>query len=86
MPGVGTLPVGGIWRKGMNMKRLLVLSLLAVAATGVWLLTGTSERAVANSCAAACHAAHSQCRVAQKGSPACDAQLTQCLKGCAGKK
>ncbi|MBU2582687.1 MAG: hypothetical protein KJ622_13315 [Alphaproteobacteria bacterium] len=37
---------------------------------------------VANSCAAQCRAAHSQCRVQTKGSAACDRQLQSCMRGC----
>lgn len=72
------------------MIRKLGIAVLkaAVAYTGALMATGyfASGTAVANSCASACHAAHNQCRIATKGSPSCDAQLTQCLRGCAGKR
>ncbi len=42
--------------------------------------------AQANACAAACYGQHNQCRMSTKGSPSCDAALTQCLRSCAGKK
>lgn len=41
--------------------------------------------AAANSCADQCRAAHNQCRIQTKGSPSCDAALTQCLRSCTGK-
>jgi hypothetical protein len=47
-------------------------------------LAGGSRDAFANACANACYAKHNQCRITQKGSPACDAQLTRCLRGCGG--
>lgn len=69
------------------MREILMgIVVTAALVLGAWTLLGASDRAAANSCSAACHAAHNQCRIAQKGSPACDTQLTQCLKGCAGKK
>jgi len=37
---------------------------------------------VANSCAAQCRAAHSQCRVKTQGSPSCDRQLQACMQRC----
>ncbi len=45
----------------------------------------SSGSASANQCASACYAAHNQCRVSTKGSPSCDAQLSQCLAGCGRK-
>ncbi len=38
------------------------------------------------SCIAQCRAAHSQCRVATRGSPSCDGQLQGCLNSCLRKK
>lgn len=40
----------------------------------------------ANSCVSGCHAAHSQCRIATKGSSSCDAQLRGCLQGCISRR
>ncbi len=41
--------------------------------------------ATANQCAQQCQAQHNQCRIQTKGSPSCDAALTQCLAACRGK-
>jgi hypothetical protein len=69
------------------MSRIIImLALLVASAAGAGLVSMSSNEAVANSCAASCHAGHNQCRIATKGSPSCDAQLTACLRGCAGKK
>lgn len=43
------------------------------------------NNASANQCASSCYAAHSQCRVASKGSPACDGALSRCLSSCGRK-
>ncbi len=57
-----------------------------VTAAGIGLLLATglvaSGDATANQCASACYAAHNQCRIASKGSPSCDAQLSRCLASC----
>lgn len=65
-------------------KALIAVGLTLALAVG---LLGVSqlivrEDASANQCASACYAAHNQCRVASKGSPSCDAQLSRCLSGC----
>ncbi len=57
---------------------------LAAALLGGYALI-VHEEASANQCASTCYAAHSQCRVASKGSPACDGQLSRCLSGCGRK-
>jgi hypothetical protein len=49
-------------------------------------LTGGCAEAQGNQCAAQCYAQHNQCRIATKGSPSCDAQLTACLRGCASRR
>lgn len=43
------------------------------------------DSASANQCASACYSAHNQCRIANRGSPSCDAQLSRCLAGCGRK-
>ena len=62
------------------MMRGLMAVLLAAAC-----LAPTSL-ASANACAQRCYAQHNQCRMATKGSPACDAQLTSCLRSCSARK
>lgn len=54
--------------------------LLALAAATLAAALGGA--ASANSCASACYDQHNQCRITTKGSPSCDAALTQCLRGC----
>jgi len=44
-----------------------------------------SERAVADSCGAACRNAYNQCRIATKGSSSCEAQFTSCMQRCRSK-
>ena len=39
-----------------------------------------------DSCANACQSQHNQCRVATKGSPACDEARQRCLQACIAKK
>jgi hypothetical protein len=68
-----------------NLAIKLALAGLAIAA-GVLLTMNGSQVAEANSCVASCRAAHSQCRIATKGSPSCDAQLQSCLSGCLTKR
>jgi len=42
---------------------------------------------VQDSCASSCRAQWNQCRIATKGSPACDAQLQACMRAClAGRR
>jgi hypothetical protein len=72
----------------MIMRQAIIAGLLTLAATAA--LLGVSQFVVddtasANQCASACYAAHNQCRVASKGSPSCDAQLSRCLAGCGRK-
>ncbi len=68
----------------MTKRTILVgfatAGLAAVLVAGLALVS--REGASANQCASACYAAHSQCRVASKGSPACDSQLSACLARC----
>lgn len=59
--------------------------LAAVASLLVAALVSRPEPASANQCAQQCQAQHNQCRMQTKGSPACDAALTQCLASCRGK-
>jgi hypothetical protein len=54
-------------------------------AAGLALVSGCAE-AQGNACAAQCYAQHNQCRMATKGSPSCDAQLTACLRGCSSRR
>ena len=56
-----------------------------VASLAALCVVAPAGPAEANQCAAACYAQHNQCRMATKGSPTCDAALTQCLRACAGK-
>ena len=67
------------------MRRRLVFALVsAVVAAATLALSAFVLRgdATANQCANACYAAHNQCRVATKGSPSCDSQLSACLARC----
>jgi hypothetical protein len=48
------------------------------AAQGVVLVQG-------NACVSSCNSAHTQCRIATKGSASCDAQLQACLRPCIKK-
>ena len=36
----------------------------------------------ADGCAARCRSAYNQCRIATKGSPACEGKFTSCMQGC----
>jgi hypothetical protein len=54
-------------------------------AAGVLAASLASAQPAAADCASACRNQHNQCRIATKGSPSCDAQLTQCLRGCRGR-
>jgi hypothetical protein len=48
-------------------------------------LLGSIAAAEANqACVQQCRAADNQCRLATKGSPACDAQLQACMNRCRG--
>lgn len=72
--------------KVAKLPRTVIARIGAVLAV---ILGGTAlaiPPATANSCADGCRAAHNQCRIANKGSPSCDAALTRCLSGCTGKK
>lgn len=42
--------------------------------------------ACANTCQQSCRAAWNQCRIATKGSPACDAKLQACMQSCIAKR
>jgi hypothetical protein len=42
----------------------------------------TIQPAQASACTSNCRAAYNQCRIANKGSPACDAQLQACMQAC----
>lgn len=68
------------------LHRIIALLVLAgvVASAGVTTLRGEIIVPVQGnpSCIAQCRAAHSQCRVATRGSPSCDGQLQGCLQGC----
>ena len=66
-----------------NKLTIACVILLAIVA-GIYGASSiaVTDTASANQCANACYAAHSQCRVAHKGSPACDAQLSRCLSSC----
>lgn len=66
---------------GTRGAALFAAVALAVAAAA----TALPVPASANSCADQCRAAHNQCRIQTKGSPSCDAALTQCLRSCTGK-
>jgi hypothetical protein len=68
----------------------LAAGLVCVAAlTGMAVLfadaTLSCASAQSSSCAAACRAAHNDCRIATKGSPSCDAQFQACLLDCRKK-
>ena len=63
----------------------LVGALAAGLAMSLALVGGCGE-AQGNQCAAQCYGQHNQCRLATKGSPSCDAQLTACLRGCASRR
>ncbi len=60
-----------------------VLAALAMAAALAG-LTGDTSCGLANapSCRASCLQEYNQCRLATKGSPACDSQYQACLQGC----
>jgi hypothetical protein len=62
-----------------------MLAVMAVALAGTAAAQQQTARPLAvaqDSCSAACRTAHSQCRIATKGSPSCDAQLMACLQRC----
>lgn len=59
---------------------------LAVGLAASLAVAGGCAEAQGNACAAQCYAQHNQCRMATKGSASCDAQLTACLRGCAGRR
>lgn len=69
------------------MRRNILIVGFVLAAAGLAITTElyVSGGASANQCANACYNAHNQCRVATKGSPSCDAQLSRCLAGCGRK-
>lgn len=90
IPSHGTgRPVAGLRETKTVIRRYLTLkhvaAFVAVAAGTVLVLQGMKP-AAANSCAASCRAAHSQCRISTKGSPSCDAQLQSCLQACLSKR
>lgn len=62
------------------------MALVAVIAAVVATMPCAVGVAWANSCVSGCHAAHSQCRIATKGSSSCDAQLRGCLQGCISRR
>lgn len=68
-----------------NFTRNVALAALALGAAA-WLGLNGVQMAQANSCVSSCRAAHSQCRIATKGSPSCDSQLQSCLQGCLSKR
>ena len=70
----------GLRRRSSHTTRVVAAVLLA-AACGVPVTV-----AFANACAQRCYAQHNQCRIATKGSPSCDAQLTSCLRSCSARK
>jgi hypothetical protein len=43
------------------------------------------EQAAADGCAASCRRAYNQCRIATKGSSACEAAFTRCMQSCRKK-
>lgn len=66
-------------------RRANFLGLAGLALTaGIALAAGYGGGAfdVANACASSCRAQHNKCRIATKGSPACDRKLNQCLNKC----
>lgn len=71
-------------RRAVMMLRLG--GVLAVGLAASLALSGGCAEAQGNQCAAQCYAQHNQCRMATKGSPSCDAQLTACLRGCASRR
>jgi hypothetical protein len=64
--------------------RFVIVILSLAAGAGVIVAGATSNTACAqgNACVASCRAAHSQCRIATKGSASCDAQLQACVHAC----
>jgi hypothetical protein len=75
----------------MRNRSIIVSAGVACAAvlTGLTFLfadaTTSCALAQSSSCAAACRAAHNDCRIATKGSPSCDAQFQACLQDCRKK-
>ncbi len=65
---------------------LIVLLTATLTATSMSMGDGILTVQGNPSCVAQCRAAHSQCRIASKGSPSCDGQLQSCLQGCLGRK
>lgn len=71
------------------LRRLTVLAFLATGLAGAGAPPSPAQQTVVvaqDSCAASCRAAHSQCRIATKGSPSCDAQLQACMQRCIPSK
>lgn len=68
----------------MTRKTLigLLFTALVIGGTALSFTYLSVNQAEASACAQACYNRHAQCRIATKGSPRCDAQLRQCLKGC----
>jgi len=67
------------------VRRAIILGILGLVVSAGLVAADVLKKDsfdVANSCAAGCRAQHNQCRIATKGSPACDAQLNQCLRSC----
>lgn len=70
-------------------RRLIWPGIVALALSGAAAGAGfeTSLVIAQDSCTSSCRAQWNQCRIATKGSPACDAQLQACMRGClAGRR
>ena len=81
--GVSTLALVGL--EGVLKRHFLILAgLLMMIPIGSVEAGNLVSRPfkVADSCVASCRAAHNQCRIATRGSSACDRKLQQCLKRC----
>jgi hypothetical protein len=72
----------------MRTKTFLLPALSAFAsAIGILAIVVGDARsscvyAQGNACASTCRAAYSDCRIASKGSPSCDAQFQACMQSC----
>jgi len=79
-------PIGDGRMDLLERRMIWALGAVAVAAA---ILTGAGlvsiDRAAADGCAARCRSAYNQCRIATKGSPACEGQFTSCMQGCRKK-
>lgn len=80
----GRLPVDWIvGGSSLNRRSFILAGVVLALSTGLVAADSMIRPfKVANSCVAQCRAAHSQCRIATKGSPGCDRKLQACLRRC----